>query len=126
MRRIIFTLFTILSLLLASCQFMHYNDNESLGNEFYFVKDGNFSSIIKSEKKEYKGIEGTEVIPPLVTDYNFNDSYIVAKTKDEKQLIKYWIVEKSNYKIESPLVPLDSIQFYKILSEKNINLIFKK
>jgi len=104
---------------------MHYNDNKDLGNEFYFVRDGKFSSIIKSEKEEYKGIEGAEVIPPLVTHYNFNDNYIIAKTKNENK-IGYWIVEKINYKIEKPLNPLDSIKFYKMLSEKDIELTFKK
>ena len=103
---------------------MHLNDNISLGNEFYFVQDGNFSSIIFSEKKEYKGREGTEAIPPLVTDYNFNDSYIIAKTKDEKQSVKYWILDKSSYKIEIPLRGMDSISFYRELSNKNIALDF--
>lgn len=124
MRRIIFTL-TMLSLFLTSCQFMHYDDSESLGNQFYFVKDGQFSSIVKSTDKEYKGT-GYEVIPPLVISYNSNKEYIIAKSKDENQSVKYWILDKAKHSREIPLNSLDSIQFYRMLSEKNIELKFKK
>ena len=104
---------------------MHYDDSESLGGDFYYLPDGKFSSILYNFNPENKSSR-SEVIPPSVTNYNFNEKHIIAKTKDEKQSVKYWLVVKSNYRIENPLVPLDSIQFYKILSKKNINLIFKK
>ena len=60
----------------------------------------------------------------FVINYNFNDRYIIAKTNDEKQSIKYWILDKSTYKIEIPLKGLDSINFYRELANKNINLNF--
>lgn len=105
---------------------MHYNDNEDLGNNFYFVRDGNFSSIMRSADGKYKGTTGYEIIPPLVVDYNFNDSYIIAKTKGKKQSVKYWILDKAQHKREIPLEPLDSVNFYNKLLKENISLTFKK
>jgi len=124
----------ITAIVFSSCVFMHSNDNKSLGDGYYYVYDKP-SSIIYS-KENNKGRDGTLVIPSstevtvdyssTVISYDTNQKYIIAKTKDNKQSIKYWLLEKSSYKIEIPLKPMDSIQFYKILSEKNINLILKK
>ncbi|PKP29181.1 MAG: hypothetical protein CVU01_01255 [Bacteroidetes bacterium HGW-Bacteroidetes-18] len=131
-KTIIYLLFT--SIILTSCQFIHINDNKSLGDGYYYVYDKP-SSIIYS-KENNKGRDGTLVIPSSiemevdysssVISYNFNQKYIIAKTKDEKQSVKYWLLEKSTYNIEEPLTPLDSIQFYRMLSEKAIELKFKE
>jgi len=124
----------VTTIIFSSCVFMHYNDNKSLGDGYYYVYDKP-SSIIYS-KENNKGRDGTLVIPSStevvidysssVISYDANQKYIIAKTKDDKQSIKYWLLEKSNYKIENPLLPLDSISFYRILAEKDIKLTFKK
>ena len=129
-KTIIFLLIT--SVTLTSCIFMHLNDNKSLGDGYYYVYDKP-SSIIYS-KENNNGRDGTLVIPSSidmevdysssVISYNTNDSYIIAKTKDEKQSVKYWILDKSSYKIEIPLRGMDSISFYRELSNKNIALDF--
>ena len=131
MKRIILIL--SISLFFKSCQFIHYNDNKSLGDGYYYVYDKP-SSIIYSEE-DNNGKSGTLVIPSSievetdygssVANYDFNERYIIAKTKDEKQSIKYWILDKSNYKIEVPLKGMDSINFYRELTNKSINLNFK-
>ena len=119
----IYTLIFTFSLLNESCIFMHYDDSESLGGDFYYLPDGKFSSILYDFNLENKSSR-SEVIPPLVTNYNFNKKHIIAKTKDENQLIKYWILDKSSYRIENPLRGMDSISFYRELSNKNIALDF--
>lgn len=125
MRKINYSiLLFVLSLLANSCIFMHYDDSESLGDDFYYLPDGKFSSILYNFNPENKSSR-SEVIPPLVTDYSFDESYIIARTKGENQVIKYWFLEKSTHLRGEPLQPMDSIEFYKLLSEKNINLSFE-
>ena len=81
-------------------------------------------------------MDGTLVIPsPIIaiatnnsssiTDFAFNKSFIIAKTKDENKVIKYWFLEKSTHLRGEPLQPMDSVQFYRVLSAKNITLTFE-
>jgi len=74
------------------------------------------------------------VIPQTIVGYNFNTNWIVAKTDSNyyngQDDYAYWIFRKHAFKttnldsiIKANLIgPLDSIKFYELLSEKNINL----
>jgi hypothetical protein len=102
--------------IVSSCIFIHYDDSKDLGKGFYYVPDGNYSSIVKSVREKYEGI-GEEIIPPKVIDYKFNEKFIIAKTVNvdgANDEIKYWIVDKSS---SSKVYPLDSLSFH----EKNRN-----
>ena len=116
--------FTIMIFFLFnSCIYMHTDDSIDLGDNYRFIQDYP-KTIIYHRTPKYNGT-GLQIIPPNVEEYNFDKSYIIARTKDENEVIKYWILDKSSYKIDIPLQPMDSVEFYKSLSAKNINLSFE-
>jgi len=82
---------------------------------------------------------GIEVIPQTVVEYNFDATWIIAKSDstyyNNKNDYAYWIFDKnysSNIEITDASIkahltgPLDSVSFFNILSEKNIGLKLNK
>ena len=124
MRRILILVFCVS--LLDSCVFIRIDDSIDLGSKYRYIQDYP-QSIIYHESSKYKGV-GTEVIPPIVLSYKFNDRYIIAKSQEVDEMtgikkalvVHYWIVDKT---IDgAPVEPMDSINFYQRLKELKINL----
>ncbi|MBI9065027.1 MAG: hypothetical protein JEZ14_23780 [Marinilabiliaceae bacterium] len=113
------TIFFGLILLVNSCIFIHMDDSIDLGGNYRYIQDSP-QSIIYHESSEYEG-DGMEVIPPAVLNYDFNDRYIIAKSKDwESEVIKYWLIDKKQDCFE--IEPLDSLTFYNLLLKNRIEL----
>lgn len=109
----------VLFMMLTSCIFMHYDDSVNLGEGYYYVPDGDYSSIVKSVRKEYDGI-GEEIIPPKVIQYKYNENFIIAKSHDINA-VRYWIIDK---RVNSRVLPLDSISFYEMNKKQGTGLTF--
>ena len=108
-----------LILLVNSCIFIHMDDSIDLGSNYRYIQDTP-QSIIYHESSVYNGI-GIEAIPPTIINYDFNDRYIIAKSKDwESEIIKYWVIDKKQDYFE--IEPLDSLTFFNLLLENSIEL----
>lgn len=107
--------------MLTSCIFMHFDNSVDLGAGYYYVPDGDFSSIVKSKKETYDGI-GEEIVPPIVTNYNYNTYFIIVKSVDS-EMISYWIIDKNR---TGKITPLDSLSFYRLNKQKKTGLTFEK
>lgn len=117
-------------LLIQSCIGVRLDDSIDLGNNYRFIQDTP-QTIIYHVGNKYDGT-GEEVVPPIVLSYQFNDRYIIAKSQEVDEMtgskegkpIRYWIIDKQ---IKTPLIkPKDSIDFYKILNNKGIELSFEE
>ncbi|NDV58063.1 hypothetical protein [Bacteroides sp. 519] len=96
------------------------DDSVNLGDKYLYIQDYP-QAIISYETDEYKGI-GHFVVPPIIIDYNFNNEFIIAITKDlEVNDIIYWIVDKKTQIVEQFS---DRLDFYHTLNEKNVDLGF--
>lgn len=120
----------LLFLLLNSCVFIRQDDSIDLGNGYRFIQDYP-QTIIYHPNEKYEGV-GKNIVPPIVFDYNFNDRYIIAKSREadaatgsvvgKSQL--YWIIDKTAKKIR--VESMDSLIFYEQLEEMEINLVFNR
>ena len=71
------------------------NGNVNLGAGYWFIFDAYGSNIIYSPQDSTSG-EGLSIIPPTVTHYAWNDSCIVAVSRDRLSPVDcYWVVQKS-------------------------------
>ena len=120
---------TFLTALMSSCIFIRMDDSIDLGSKYRYTQDYP-QTIIYHVSSEYKGI-GTEIVPPIVDSYAFNDRYIIAKSQEVDEMtgnpegkpIHYWIIDKE---LEvAAITPMDSITFYATLKEKQIKLNLK-
>lgn len=117
----------LLFILLLIVSPYQYRQRVNLGNDFFY--DGTQKHIL-----------GVVDIPPRVLEYNLNDEYIIVKQLpkkfheaiyDDKEYIYlngrdklyYWIIDKKNQDV---IGPLDSLEFDKLLVEKEITLNFKE
>lgn len=102
-----------------SCVYDHTDNIEELGDQYYFLGDGNESQIlINVGNSENKKI-GKTIVPPEVTHYNYNDNIIIAKSTEQsssKLKVNYWIINKKEKIDQDSLSAMDSITFYKTLS----------
>jgi hypothetical protein len=97
------------------------DDSIDLGNKYRYIQDYP-QVIIYHNTDKYKGT-GNEIISPIILEYNFNEEFIVAKTRDlETKDAIFWIINKMEQKTEKFL---DSLEFCTILKERNINLTLK-
>ena len=86
-----------------SCTFNSDNSTYDLGDNYYYLADANESQILLNLKPNQRSKVGKTIIPAEVTEYNFNEFYIIAKSIDHKNKIElFWIVNKnSNDSIEA-------------------------
>lgn len=127
----------ILSISLVTCNF--YSD-KFLGANYWFWEDGNQSEIVYSEKKTAQG--GVSIIDASVSQYNFNDKYIIVKSNwlIKKGIDAYWIIDKEikinndtslnaelyNHELKKGLTgPLSKDSFEHLVQRYNINLELK-
>lgn len=110
------------SFILLSCVYNHTDNIKDLGDNYYYLGDGNESQILFNLKKDGKPKVGKIIVPPVLLQYKFDDQYIIAKSKNEAHVVVYWIIDKNTEGKES--VPMDSITFYQALSDKEISLKF--
>ena len=124
MNKMITTLLS-LSLLLSSCIYNHTAIIEELGNGYYYLGDGSESQILLSMKpKNYSS--GITIVPQEVTEYDFDNSHIVAKSivnVNGLSQARYWIIDKT--KTNQSVTLLDSISFSQMVKMSNINLRLK-
>ncbi|MEO9144641.1 MAG: hypothetical protein ABI237_03720 [Ginsengibacter sp.] len=76
--------------LFTSCNF--YSDR-NLGANYWFWEDGNQSEIVYDENEPQGGFT---IIDANVSQYNFNDKYIIAKSNWllKNGIDAYWIIDK--------------------------------
>lgn len=88
---IILSILCIISLLLLSC---NLNGDKYLGANYWFWEDGNQSEIVYGNESTAQGSYG--IIDANVSQYAFNDKYIIAKTNWLKKngMEAYWIIDK--------------------------------
>ena len=129
----------LIFLFISSCSLSILLGDKNLGKGYFLFENGNFTCIVKSFKKTYKG-GGLEIIPYQVTKYEFNKYYIIAISVEPKTNVRsFWIINKkipinlnicresANFDkaLKSNVIgPIDSITFYKILYKENIKLKF--
>ena len=93
----------------------------------------NMTTLIEKFYIPRKSVQvfGIEIVPMTVTEFNFNEKWIIAKSMSyrEKSNIQYWIIKNDFF--DDPNVdlikantigPLDSITFGNNLKEKNIDI----
>ena len=68
-----------------SCNLL--SDVKKISHQYYFDVD----QILFVENGDYKGI-GTCVIPPRVFEYELKKNYIFVKSRNNKNVIVYWII----------------------------------
>ena len=108
--------------------------NTSLGNKIY-VSEYSVKELSIMYCTDRCCNSGLTVIPQTIVAYNFNEKWIVAKSdsnyNSSRKDFAYWIFNKEfsstkkdlDESIKANLLgPLDSVSFYKLLSEKSIQL----
>lgn len=119
--------YVLLLILLSSCVFIRMDDSIDLGNKYRLIQDSP-ETIIKHSGDKYEGI-GETIVPPQVTDYAFNEIYIIAKSIDSYEYSKdqwkekYWIIDKRE--VKATIESMDSISFFRQLKLLNLDLKFK-
>jgi hypothetical protein len=128
-----------------SCSTSNFYGDEKLGVGYFLYKKGRYKSINYTPDENYKG-EGVSyiVIKEQVKKINYNKAYIIVQTsryeKPSNEVKEFWVIDKSvpinlkdfkNQEEFDELLkvgltgPLDSVQFYRLIQEKNIDLRFK-
>lgn len=127
-----------------SCSTSKFYGDEKLGAGYFLSKDGRYKAIDYSPDENYKGDGGYAVIKENVKSLNYNKSYIIVQTsryeKPSNEVKEFWVIDKSvpinlkDFKNQDEFDkllkvgltgPLDSVQFYRLIQEKNIDLKFK-
>jgi hypothetical protein len=125
------------SMFLFACRF---SDNVYLGANYWFWEDGNQSAVVYANESTAQG--GFGIIDANVSQYNFDNKYIIAKSN---WLIKngidvYWIIDKEikinkdtslkaelyEYELKKGLIgPLSKDSFELLIHQYHINLKLK-
>ncbi|CAN5614482.1 hypothetical protein BH09BAC4_BH09BAC4_00600 [soil metagenome] len=116
----------------TSCVFIRMDDSFDLGDRYRYQPDYP-QCIINQEMEEHVGT-GPYVVTPVVNAYNFNDRYIIARSKEEIVIradslaetpTNYWIIDKKVPFVEGSYQSMDSVAFFYQLSKRKINLSLK-
>ena len=116
----------------ASCVFIRMDDSFDLGDKFRYQPDYP-QCIIYQETEDHVG-SGPYVVTPVVSAYNFNDRYIIARSKEESYIrvdsladtpTNYWIIDKKTPFKENSYQPMDSVTFFIQLDKRKVNLSLK-
>ena len=114
MRKIIIFIFLTSCM---SCVFIRKDDSIDLGNRYRYIQDYP-QTIIYHNSEKYEGT-GVEIVAPIVLQYSYDKSFILAKTKDiETNDTIFWIIHKKNHNIEKYY---DSIQYQNAIQNHNID-----
>ena len=127
-----------------SCSTSKFYGDEKLGAGYFLCKDGRYKSIDFSPDENYKGDGGYAVIKENVKFLNYNKSHIIIQTsryeKPLNEVKEFWVIDKNipinlkDFKNQDEFDkllkvgltgPLDSVEFYQQLKERNIDLKFK-
>lgn len=128
----------------CSCSTSNFYGDEKLGSGYFLYRNGRYKAIDYSSDKNYKGDGGYAVIKENVKFFNYNKSHIIIQTvryeKLSKEVKEFWVIDKSvqislkDFKNQDEFDkllkigltgPLDSVQFYRLIQEKDIDLKFK-
>lgn len=126
-------------LLLTGCSDCWFARVVELGNDFALVEsDENYIEIFYSHNRKdacFNGRNSVVVVPAKVIAYDYDDYWIIAKSKEKYSSISsFWIIDKTyNYSRlgypdelkEKTIGPLDSIQFNRYMLDYNIQLKLK-
>lgn len=133
--------FRIIGILLLFCLYTSCNfySDKNLGANYWFWEDGNQSEIVYGENSPQGGFT---IIDANVSQLNFNDKYIIAKSNCllKNGIDAYWIIDKQipinkdtskkgeQYKQELKkglIGPLSKDSFELLIQQNNINLQLK-
>lgn len=132
MKRLIAGYVFVIQLVLSSCG---WYDDRDLGNNFILWEDHQRYTLLYGDDSG-----GSHVIDynKQVTDYGFDDRYIILKTKDfnnsdKTTLTEFWVVDKTKtakIKMDDWLAittgPLDSMALTKLLRQEGSKLTFNQ
>ena len=131
MKNTIAFIFLGLSLIISSCCLTI--KEKHLGNNYYLSEYDNVDRRIFYSKEKCSG-GGIEIVPMTVTEFAYDNEWIIAKTgTGNNSKNQYWIIKKIREKeptIEdlksNTLGQLDIEEFKKKLIENKIGLTLKK
>ncbi len=131
----------IIGILLLFCSFSSCNfySDKNLRANYWFWEDGNQSEIVYSENAPQGGFT---IIDANVSQYNFNNKYIIAKSNWllKNGIDAYWIIDKQisinkdtsqkgkhyEQELKKGLIgPLSKDSFELLMQKKNISLHLK-
>ncbi len=92
----------LLLLFLNSCNFI--TGVKVLGGGYYFDTD----QILYTENNNYDGV-GLIVVPNRVIDTKSDNNFVIVKSKNNKNIIQYWIIDKEKHKSELKFHQSDSL-----------------
>lgn len=111
--------------LFVSCSYLYKQDTIDIGNDYYFVGNGDESSILYCYKELNKSQNPCEknsvIVPKQVTHYCNNDSLLLVKSKSFKGEYCFWKIDLLLK--EKNVTKIDSIGFYGYLHENSLSLI---
>jgi hypothetical protein len=107
---------------------------QKLGNNIYLDED----IIIRTDKDVYEGM-GICMVPPMVKEANFNDSFVVVRVLNNQNSIEYWLIDKTQectmlnevpadslhqiyYRFSNVYGPMDLVAFFKMKNEKRVHI----
>jgi len=117
---------SILSVILCSCVYNHTDNIDVLGQGYYFLGDGNESQILFDDSKVPNYKSGITIISQEVTDYDYDNNYIIAKSEESEKGIKsfkYWIVDKRRK--QDIITTVDSISFFRKIDSLHLKVKLK-
>lgn len=122
--------------------FFGCNDGEkSLGDGYYLASEGGYSTLFYTSEKS--AAQGLVIVEGNVLKFNYDDSLIIAESKDDKtEVHQFWLIDK---RIEIDLKPCngkwssycdslskinrfnfrDSLELHQALRERNSRLSFE-
>lgn len=112
-------------------------DTRNLGNHYFLWEGDHYKYDIVWSHNENNGSAGGTIITENVVMYSFNESYVIAKTKEYKtstdSAIKFWLIDKrmpvdfnkENWKKTIVTGPLDSIGLIRHMRLNKIELTLK-
>ena len=83
---------------ITSCSGLHEDTENlvSLGDEYYFFRNGWESYIFLNESPEGSSRSGVTIVLPEILKYKYDDQFIIVKSRHyESSIINYQIVNKS-------------------------------
>jgi hypothetical protein len=95
-------IFIFLLLFLNSCNLI--TGVKVLGGGYYFDTD----QILYSENTNYDGV-GLVVVPNSVIDTKSDNNFVIVKSKNNENIIQYWIIDKEKPKRELKFHESDSL-----------------
>ena len=126
-----YCLLLCLTSILVACRYF-YTDNSLGGNYYLWEGDGRQEYSIIYSLNGHEHDSGLNILSENVSEINFNERYIIAKTFAQNDVAHFWLIDKTKpintkkerWNQEVVLGPLDSVGLFVLLNREKINLNF--